>query len=51
MSDDTADSTIVKGIVCLWIKEWWLENAGREADLVGGRVIVSIDSLRSHKPL
>ena len=51
MSDDNTDGTIVDGIVEILREEWRLEDTCREADLVGGWVVVGIDSLRSHEPL
>ena len=46
-----ADGTIVEGIVGRHIKEGHLQNTGREADLVGGGVIVGIHGLRIHIPV
>ena len=51
MTDNHTDSTIVEGIVCLWVEEWILEYSGRETNLVGRRVVVSIHRLRCHVPL
>ena len=51
MTDNHTDGTIVKGIISSRIKERGLKDSCREADLVGGRVIVSIHGLRSHIPL
>ena len=46
-----ADSPVVDGLVRIRIKERRLQDSGRETNLVGGRVVVGIDSLRRHSPL
>ena len=51
MTDNHADSTIVEGIVSLWVEEWILKYSGRETNLVCCWVIVSVHRLRSHVPL
>lgn len=45
------DGTVVECGVGLRIEERTLQDAGGEAYLVGRRVVISIDSLRSHEPL
>ncbi len=45
------DSTIVERLVGLGVKERILEDTSREADFVGGRIVVGIHGLRSHVPL
>ena len=51
MTDDNADGSVVEGIVGLHVEEWRLQNAGREANLVGGGVVVGVDGLWRHVPL
>ena len=51
MADDNTDTAIVDRNISLRIKERLLENSGRETNLVCGRIIISIDCLRSHPPL
>ena len=51
MSDDHTDGTIVEGIVGSHVEEGHLEDTCREADFIGGGVVVCIDGLRSHVPL
>ena len=46
-----SDASVVCGVICLMVEERWLEDTCREADLVGRRVVVGIDGLRSHQPL
>ena len=50
MTNHHTNGTIVEGVVCVHIKEWILQNTCREADLVGGRIIVCVDGLWSHEP-
>ena len=50
MTDYATDATVVDSVVSIGIEERRLQDGCREADLVGGGVIVSIDSLRSHLP-
>ena len=51
VTDDHADRTIVEGVVCLWVKERGLKDAGRETDFVGGWIIIGVDGLRIHIPV
>ena len=51
MSDDYTDGSVVEGIVGLHVEEWGLQNAGREAYLVGGGIVVGVHGLRCHEPL
>ena len=51
MSNDNTDSTIVESIVGIHVEEGFLQNTCREANLVGGGVIVSVNRLGSHAPL
>ncbi len=51
MSYDNAYSSVIYSIVSIWIEERRLENCCREADLICRRIIICIDSLRSHSPL
>src|SRR3712207_476810 len=50
MANHYTDSAIVERIVGLGVKERILKNARREAYLIGCRVIISINRLRSHEP-
>ena len=50
MTDHDADRTVVDSIVGIGIEERRLKDGGREADLVGGGIVVGIHSLRSHSP-
>ena len=51
VSDDDAYRSVVVRIVSRHVEEGRLEDTGREADFVGRRVVVGIDSLRGHLPL
>ena len=51
MTDHYTDGTIVERLVSLGIEEWVLEDTCRETNLIGRWVVISIDGLRSHKPL
>ena len=51
MTDYAADTAVVNSLVYVRVEERRLEDGCREADLVGGRVIVSVYGLRSHLPL
>ena len=51
MTYNHAYSAVVEGIVSTHVEERILQYAGREADLVAGRVVVRIHGLRSHVPL
>ena len=50
MSDNYTDSPIIESIVGLHIEEWWLQNACREANLIGRGVVISIHRLWGHEP-
>ena len=50
MADNNADSAVVHGIIGLRIEERLLEDCCREADLVGGGVVVGVHRLGSHAP-
>ena len=51
MTNNNTDSTIVECFISLRIEEWILKDTCWEADLVCCWVVISINSLRSHKPL
>ena len=51
VADYHANGTIVGCIVGIHIEERWLQDGSREADLVGGGVVVGIHRLRRHAPL
>ena len=51
VTDHHADGAVVHGVVRIRVEERRLEDTGREADLVGRRVIVGVDRLRGHAPL
>ena len=51
MTDYNTDSSIVECVVGCRVEEWNLQNTGREAYLVGRRIVVSIDGLWRHLPL
>ena len=51
MTDDHADGAVVEGIVSLHVEEGVLQDAGGEAYLVGGGIVVGVDGLRVHIPL
>ena len=51
VADDHADSTIVERIIGCHIEEGRLQDACREAYLIGCGVVVSVHCLGSHKPL
>ena len=50
VTDNHADGAVVGRIVSLNVEERRLQDSCREADLVGRRVVVSIDRLRRHQP-
>ena len=50
VADYHTDSTIVDGIISVDVEKWRLKDSCREADFIGGRIIVCVDSLRSHSP-
>ena len=45
------DGTIIESSVGLGIEEGALQDACREADLIGGWIVVGVDGLRCHMPL
>ena len=51
MSDNDSDRSVVDRVVSIRIEERRLEDSCREADLVGGRVVICVDGLRRHAPL
>ncbi len=51
MTDHHAYTTVVFGITCLRIKERSLKDTCGKHDLVGHRIVVGVDRLRSHAPL
>ena len=51
MTNHTTDGTVVHSIVGIRIEERRLQNSGREANLVGSGIVISIDGLRCHVPL
>ena len=51
VADDRADAAVVLGRVGVGAEERLLQDAGREADLVGAGVVVGVDGLRQHEPL
>ena len=50
MADHHADGAVVHGVVGSRVEEGGLQDAGREANLVGRGVIVGVDGLRRHAP-
>ena len=50
MPNDHTDGSVVEGIVGFHVEEGILEDACREANFVGGWVVVGIDSLWGHVP-
>ena len=50
VADDRTDGAIIYDVVLLWIEERGLENAGREVNGVGLRILVGIDGRRRHAP-
>ena len=51
VADDRADAAVVLGRLGVGREERLLQDAGREADLVGAGVVVGVDGLRQHEPL
>ena len=51
VADDRADAAVVLGRLGVRREERLLQDAGREADLVGAGVVVGVDGLRQHEPL
>ena len=51
VANDHANGAIVESVVGVHVKERFLQDAGREADLVGRGVIVGVDGLRIHVPV
>ena len=50
VSDDDADAAKVYGVICIWIEERRLQNAGREVDRVLQRAVIRIHGRRCHAP-
>ena len=50
VADNHADGTVVGGIIRVHVEERRLQDAGREAYLVGGGVIIGVHRLRGHLP-
>ena len=50
MTDNHANSSIIKCIISIHIKKRILKNTRRKTNLIRGRIIICIDSLRSHSP-
>ena len=50
MADYATNATIVDSLIDVGVEERRLQDGCREADFVGGRVVISVDSLRSHVP-
>ena len=50
VADHHADGAIVDCVVSVGVEERRLEYGCREADFVGGRVVIGIDGLRGHMP-
>ena len=50
VADHGADSTVIDRVVGLHVEERRLQDRGRENDLVGEWIVVSIDGLRRHDP-
>ena len=51
VSDGSANAAIVVGFVSGRDKKWRLQDAGREANLIGGGIVVGVDGLWGHEPL
>ena len=51
MPDHGTDATVVGRVVGLCVEERWLQDRGREHDLVHARVVIGVDGLRRHEPL
>ena len=51
VADHRADAAVVLGRLGVRGEERLLQDAGREADLVGAGVVVGVDGLRQHEPL
>ena len=51
MTDDHADGTVVECLVGLRVEERILQDACREANLIGRGVVVGVHRLRCHMPL
>ena len=50
MADHDTDAAVIDGVIRIGVEERRLQDGGREADLIGRRVIVGIDRLRRHAP-
>ena len=51
MSDHDSNCTVIGCSIGCYAIERWLEEACREADFIGGRIVVCIDHLGRHMPL
>ena len=51
VADHYADSAVVHRVVGCRVEERRLEDCCREANFIGGRVVIGIDRLGSHEPL
>ena len=51
VTDDSADCSVVDGVVGVEAEERWLQNRSRKYDLVEARVVVGVHCLRGHEPL
>ena len=50
MPDNDSDSTVIHCIIGVHIEKWRLQDSCGEADLIGSRIVISINSLRCHQP-
>ena len=50
VTDDRADATVVDCVISVGIEERWLQNGGREHDLVLAGVVIGVHRLRRHAP-
>ena len=46
-----SDGSVIHSVISIGIIERRLQYACREADFVGGRIVIGIDGLRTHSPL
>src|SRR5579864_3495322 len=51
VTDDRADRAIVRGVWCIGVEKWRLDNCGREIQRILKWQVHGIDSLRGHCPL
>src|SRR4030095_3542270 len=49
--DDGADRAVIHWVIFAGIEIRWMQNACREIDGIGWRILVGIDRGRSHRPL